>query len=40
MSLTSGNKFIAGVSDIDKQLIAGIVNTGDKHSFANISSNF
>jgi len=35
-----GNKFIAGVIDANEQLVTGVVDTGDKYSFANISANF
>ncbi len=34
------DKDFAGVVDTGEQLIAGIVDTVDKHSFANISANF
>jgi hypothetical protein len=30
----------AGVADTTEQLIASVIDTGDKHSFANISANF
>ncbi len=34
------DRFIAGVVDTSKQLITGVIDTGDKHSFANVSENF
>ncbi len=34
------DKDFAGVVDTGKLLIAGVVDTADKHSFANISANF
>jgi hypothetical protein len=36
----TGNKFFPDVVDTAEQLIAGVVDTGDKHSFAIISANF
>ncbi len=30
----------AGVADTGEKFIAGVVDTADKHSFANISANF
>jgi hypothetical protein len=34
------DKFIACVVDTGKQLITGVIETSDKHSFANVSENF
>jgi hypothetical protein len=34
------NKFITGVIDTREQLITSVIDTGDKHSFANVSVNF
>ncbi len=36
----TGDKFVSGVIGTAEQLIAGGVDTADKHSFANISANF
>jgi hypothetical protein len=36
----TGNKFIAGVIDANEQLVTGMVDTGDKYAFKNISANF
>ncbi len=36
----TGDKFFAGVLDTTEQFIAGVNNTGDIYSFANISANF
>jgi hypothetical protein len=34
------DKFIAGVIDTGEQLITGVIDTCDKHLFANVSENF
>ncbi len=36
----TGDKFFARVVDTAEQLITGVVDTIDKHKFANISANF
>ncbi len=39
-SLVATTPTITGVIDISGKLMAGVVDTGDKHNVANISANF